>query len=144
MLIDRASQFRYACEKYRDEHEYPFASMKYFPRGCCTLASEALLRYLRDEGIDGAELLNYRVHREKMINHDFIYVLDWAIDITADQFPKEERHVVVRKIADLPKTWKPLKRFTLDQLIEKNSVEGECTLLKMYNDIREFIPSTAG
>ena len=142
-LFRIASEFRSACEQYRDEHYAPFASMKYFPRACCTLSSEAFLRHLRDEGIHGVELLNYMTSRRLLTFHDLVSVHGWAIDITADQFPKEHRPVIVRKVAELPKAWTLYKRFTLDQLIEAHAQDSEVILLRMYQDIRKFLPATA-
>ena len=139
-LVTAANHFRAGCERYRDEHEQPFASMRNFPRGCCTLASELFLRYLRDERLGEGELLNFRRRRvDFMSNHDLVCVQGWTIDLTADQFPRERRPIIVRREVELPTSWTLLHRFTLDQLLARRTAPE---LVAMYQDIRSFVPTS--
>lgn len=132
-----AARFRGACERYRDEHENPFASMKYFPDGCCTLASEAFLRFLRDEEIGDGILLNFCRVSSSRLKHDIVLIKEWAVDITSDQFKDETRAVIVRSESDLPKKWRLLHRFTLDELAVRRN---DPVLQQMYEDIKAYLP----
>ena len=140
LIIKTATRFRIACERYRDEHEKPFAVMKYFPNDCCTLASEAFLRFLRDEEIGEGFLLNFCRVPSKFKNHDIVLISGWTVDITGDQFKGVSRPVIVRRECDLPKRWRLLHRYTLDELVARRS---DPVLPQMYQDIRAFLPPKA-
>lgn len=121
-LVDVATRFRMACERYRDEHDHPFASMVRFPKDCCTLASVGLWFFLQEEGIGEGELLNFQINPKNVLSgHDIVGIQGWAIDITADQFPfepppsyfgKTDRRVIVQRESELPATWRLLNRFS--------------------------------
>jgi hypothetical protein len=113
--------------------------MKYFPNGCCTLASEAFLRFLRDEEFGEGLLLNFCRAPQDHLNHDIILIKEWTVDITGDQFEDETRPVIVRRERDLPRKWRLLHRFNLDELSMRRS---NPVLALMYKHIRAFLPDT--
>ena len=134
-VTDAATRFRRACERYRDEHDNPFASMKHFPKNCCSLASVAFMRFLRDKGIGEGVLLNFEYDTSKHYRHDVVLINGWTVDLTRDQFDGEDRPVVIEREEDLPRSWELRELYTFDQLGGSRNEEH----IRMHRDIQKFL-----
>ena len=87
-----AERFRHAIEDAQEAREFVnHPPLRYFPRGCCEVASDLLAEYLRENGIDTYGVFgewrddeNYDVdpHEWLVLNDDTSVI----IDITCDQF----------------------------------------------------------
>ena len=72
-----------------------YSPMKYFPRGCCEVASDMLAEYLRSKGIEthGVFGVFYYNNGADYYPHEWLALQNYEeiiIDITGDQFYQEQ------------------------------------------------------
>lgn len=63
-------------------------TMRYFPRGCCELASDLFAYYLQQKGIESKVICGQlrEQDEEQTCNHVWVDVDDLVVDLTANQF----------------------------------------------------------
>lgn len=111
--------FRQAIETYQRENpdevlvsDYRRAFSK-FPNDCCKSASHMLAVYLLEKGFND---IKYVVGYRGENSHGWLKVKDDIVDITADQFEREERKVIIssEKVSDFHKQFVKQEEFKCD------------------------------
>lgn len=117
-IFQLASEFRHALEIVRTKKEYGTLSIfTFFPKGCCTYASDLLAEYLMENGIqkERIQLLNsqasegYDTHCWLMIDNTYY------LDITGDQFnnkPSYNKYIPINACCFVPKDTYFFERFS--------------------------------
>ena len=88
-LYEIVLNFKKAIEKAQENRIFGNHSiMKYFPNGCCEVASDLLAHHLLNEHKINTSHYNglYDGDSENIFNHDWLKYKNWIIDITYSQF----------------------------------------------------------
>jgi len=120
--------------------------LRYFPKGCCDVASLLLCRYLQDNGFPSCEVIGgsyYDGNPENNTTHVWVVNGDLIIDITGDQFKTERPFLFDEPVYVGPESkfhrYFDERRFCLDSSLGDYSEEELQKMMSRYNIILKYI-----